>query len=68
MVESLVKAARFLSELIMLSLRADPRYLKRSVWDKEDKAKATDDNDNVVYPTAKRNIILIRHGQYNQGG
>lgn len=47
--------------------RSDPRFLKRKVW--SDTAKdCSKSDDNIKFPTARRNIFLIRHGQYNQKG
>jgi len=44
--------------------RADPRFLKNKVWG----SGGSKSDDNLKFPTAKRNIILIRHGQYSQEG
>jgi serine/threonine-protein phosphatase PGAM5 len=50
--------------------RSDPRFLKRKVFgDKNAKGCCDDEDDKCIKcPTARRNIYLIRHAQYNQKG
>jgi len=59
---------------VVLIYRRDPRVCSKSVWwyspsivDEEELSKFSNVGD-VEWPKARRNIILVRHGQYNQKG